>query len=280
MLQLGMRQQLAVVKRLDFGVYLADPEEKEEKVLLPSKQVPEGTKPGDQIEVFLYRDSKDRMIATTRTPLLQLGQMAPLMVKQVTKIGAFLDWGLEKDLFLPFHEQTYRVREGEECLAALYIDKSDRLCATMKVYHYLRTDAPYTKDDLVEGLIYESSDRFGLFVAVDNCYSALIPRQQVHSNLCPGQRISCRVTEVREDGKLSLSPREKAWVQMDADAAQILQVIDEFDGVLPFTDKASPEVIDRTFGMSKAAFKRAVGRLLKQGKITITSTAIRKKERS
>ena len=151
MLEIGKRQLLTIVKKVEFGVYLAKKQEadSEEKVLLPRKEVPENAQIGDEIEVFLYRDSKDRMIATVRQPKISLGEVALLCVKENGKIGAFLDWGLEKDLLLPFREQVRKVRPGEECLVALYLDKSKRLCATMKVYHYLRTDSPYEKDQKV-----------------------------------------------------------------------------------------------------------------------------------
>lgn len=265
-MELGKKQVLTVVKMVDFGVYLGDDKE---KVLLPKKQVPKGIEPGDPVEVFLYKDSSDRLIATTNEPKLTLGEMACLKVVQVGKMGAFLDWGLEKDLFLPFKEQTTKVKAGDECLAALYVDKSQRLCATMKVYKYLRTDSPYKKDDQVEGFIYESSDNFGLFVAVDDRYSALIPKREVPAGLKVGQRIHARVTEVKADGKLNLSVREKAFLQMDADAMQILKRMEEYGGELPFNDKADAEVIKKEFGFSKNAFKRAVGRLYKERKIEI-----------
>ena len=273
MLRLGEKQELAVVKKVTFGVYLSD-EEGSERVLLPGKEVPEGTAAGDRLSVFLYRDSSDRMIATTRTPGITLGKTALLKVKENSKIGAFLDWGLEKDLLLPFHEQTKRVREGEDCLVALYIDKSGRLCATMKVYHYLYRNSPYQIGDQVRGRIYEISDNFGVFVAVDDCYSGLIPRKDAAGSFYVGDVIEARVTQVKEDGKLDLSVREKAYLQMDKDAQLVEQVIREFDGVLPFSDKASPEVIRREFGLSKAAFKRAVGRLLKEGRIRLTENRI------
>ena len=156
MIELGKKQKLTVVKSVDFGVYLAEDMHADAKnrVLLPSKQVPEGTKEGDSIEVFIYKDSQDRLIATTKEPKLQVGQTAVLKVSQVTRIGAFLDWGLEKDLLLPYHEQTLKVREGEDVLVALYIDKSSRLCATMKVYHYLSTRTPYVVGDMVKGRVY------------------------------------------------------------------------------------------------------------------------------
>ena len=211
-------------------------------------------------------------------PRITLGCAARLRVAQVGNIGAFLDWGLEKDLLLPFKEQTKRVAAGEECLAALYIDKSNRLCATMNVYPYLDTDSPYEKDDRVTGTVYEISQNFGAFVAVDDKYSALIPKRELYGEVEIGDTVNARVTEVKEDGKLTLSIREKAYLQIGQDAQKILELIDSFDGALPFTDKASPEVIRRETQMSKNEFKRAVGHLLKTGKITITERAIRRNE--
>ncbi len=135
-------------------------------------------KAGDKLEVFIYKDSQDRLIATTNEPLLMVGQAGLLKVKQVTRIGAFLDWGLEKDLLLPYHEQTTRIFEGQECLVAVYVDKSSRLCATMKVYPYLSKETPYKEGDQVKGRVYQISENFGVFVAVDNKYSALIPARE------------------------------------------------------------------------------------------------------
>ncbi len=276
MLLLGEKQELVVVKEVTFGVYLSDVPDGEEKVLLPKKEVPEGTKQGDVLNVFLYRDSRDRLIATMREPALTLGKTAVLKVKELSKIGAFLDWGLEKDLLLPFREQTSKLQTGDSCLAALYIDKSSRLCATMKVYHYLEKKSPYHVGDQVDGRVYEISANFGAFVAVDDKYTALIPAREVPSGIKAGDLIHARVTGVKEDGKLDLSIREKAYLQIDEDAENIMQVIDEFEGVLPFNDKVSPEIIKREFGLSKNAFKRAVGRLLKQGRIEITENRILK----
>lgn len=275
MIRLGEVQTLYIVKRVDFGVYLSDESGNEDRVLLPKKQVSEQARTGDAARVFVYRDSKDRLIATTNIPKLTLHSVARVRVAQVGKMGAFLDWGLEKDLLLPFKEQTKRVFEGEECLVALYIDKSNRLCATMNVYPYLSADSPYKKDDRVKGTVYEISDNFGAFVAVDDKYSGLIPKKELYGNAGIGDTIEARVTDVKEDGKLNLSIREKAYLQIDTDAQKVMDIINSFDGVLPFTDKASPEVIKRETQMSKNEFKRAVGRLLKEGKIQITERAIR-----
>jgi len=271
-MQLGKTQLLTIKRKCDHGVYLSD--DGAEDVLLPKKEVPMDAKPGQEVEVFVYRDSMDRLIATTAVPKIQLHEVRLLEVVSVAKIGAFVDWGLPKDLLLPFKEQTKRVREGEEVLAALYIDKSDRLCLTMNVYDYLDQESPYGKDDNVTGRVYQISERFGAFVAVDDKYSALIPAREVMPDIKIGHVIEARVTDVREDGKLTLSARQKAYIQMDEDSKHVLEVINAFDGVLPFSDGASPEVIKREMGMSKNAFKRAVGRLYKERKIIIKEHSI------
>lgn len=276
MLELGKKQKLIIIKKVEFGVYLAEEAGAQDKVLLPKKEVPAGAEVGMVVDVFLYKDSRDRLISTTREPKLELGGLAVLEVKEVAKIGAFLDWGLEKDLLLPFKQQTRKVRAGEKCLVALYVDKSSRLCATMNVYEFLRTDSPYKVDDHVNGTVYQISENFGVFVAVDNQYSALIPKRDASGNFRIGDVVEARVTKVKEDGKLDIATREKAYMLIDEDAEAIMGVIEEFSGVLPFNDKASPEVIKREFGLSKNAFKRGVGRLLKEGRIEITERSIRK----
>ncbi|MCR4842685.1 MAG: RNA-binding protein [Eubacterium sp.] len=272
-MRLGEKQKLIIKRKVDFGVYLSDGEE---EVLLPRKQVPEGASEGDEISVFLYKDSSDRLIATVNEPAVTLGHTAVLRVKDVTKIGAFLDWGLEKDLLLPFKEQTCRVKKDDEIVVALYVDKSERLAATMKVYPYLRKDAPYSAGDMVKGRVYEISPSFGGYVAVDDVYSAMIPPSENIESLTPGQVIECRVTMVKEDGKLDLSTREVAYKQMDTDAEAIDRLIDLCGGELPFDDKASPALIKEETGLSKAAFKRAVGRLYKERKIVIGDGFIRR----
>ncbi len=277
MIQIGTKQTLTVVKTVDFGVYVAEPGKEEEKVLLPKKQVPAGIKVGSEIEVFIYKDSDDRPIATTTQPKIMLGDVRVLKVKETGKIGAFMDWGLEKDVLLPFREQTRKVHKGEEVLCALYVDKSGRLCVTMNVYPYLKNESPYKKDDKVIGTVYEMSDNFGAFVAVDDIYSGLIPKKELYGNIQIGDSVNARVASVKEDGRLNLSLREKAYLQMDTDADKLLAMMDKQGGKIPFTDKASPELIREKTGMSKNEFKRAVGRLLKQGLIEIKESAIEKK---
>ena len=275
MIELGKRQKLKIVKEVEFGVYLGD---EKEKVLLPKKQVPEGAKKDDELEVFIYRDSSDRPIATVRTPKLMAGETAVLSVSDVTDIGAFLDWGLEKDLFLPFKQQTAKVKPGDECLVALYIDKRSRLCATMKVYHHLQTDSPYRKNDTVTGRVYELSGNFGAFVAVDDKYSALIPKKEMYGGkkYQVGDMVTARVADVKEDGKLELAVRQKAYLQMEEDADRLMGIIDSHGGVLPFSDKADPELIRRETGMSKNEFKRALGGLYKCRRVEIGESSVRK----
>ena len=230
MIELGKVQKLRVVKLTEFGAYLG--ENDMEKVLLPKKQVPENAGINTEISVFVYRDSEDRLICTTAAPKLTLGEIGILKVNDVTKIGAFLDWGLEKDLFLSFKEMTTRVEKGKEYAVALYIDKSNRLAATMKVYPYLKLAGDYEKDDEVTGIVYEIHPDFGAYVAVDGQYQGMIQKNEVRDNLKVGDIVNTRVVKVRDDGKLNLSPNKKAYMQMDEDSEKIIKVIMEYDGVL------------------------------------------------
>lgn len=281
-MRLGYTQTLVAVKKTDFGLFLTDIDKKDDKtrdlgdeVLLPKNQVTEDMRVGSEIEVFLYKDSEDRMIATRLVPYIKIGEIKKLKVKEVNKIGAFLDWGLPKDLLLPFKEQIYDIKPGDEILVTVYIDLSDRLCATMDLYSRLSLLPPYQKDDMVKGTVYQVHEQFGAYVAVDNKYSALVPKKELHCELKPGDEIEARVLEVKEDGKLDLSLRQKAYVQMDADSALILDKLKQAGGSLPYQDKSSAEEIKEEFNLSKAAFKRAIGRLYKERVIVIEKDGIR-----
>lgn len=274
MVEIGKWQTLKVIRSKEFGVYMAQEEGDKDAVLLPRKQVPEGLKAGGSLEVFVYLDSSDRPIATVNKPLITLGEIAKLSVASVGSIGAFMDWGLEKDILLPFKEMVGKVREGNEYLVYMYMDKSNRPCVSMKLYEHLRTDSSFEKGDEVEGYVYQINDNLGAFVAVENLYQGLIPKQEIHKKLRVGDVLSLRVSNVREDGKLNLSMTKPAYQQMDEDSEMVYQAILSYDGVLPFTDKASPEIIEREMGLSKNAFKRAVGRLLKQHRIEIREKSI------
>lgn len=281
-MRLGYMQTLVAVKKTDFGLFLTDIDKKDDKnralgdeVLLPKNQVTEDMRVGSEIEVFLYKDSEDRMIATRLVPYIKIGEIKKLKVKEVNKIGAFLDWGLPKDLLLPFKEQIYDIKSGDEILVTVYIDLSDRLCATMDLYSRLSLLPPYQRDDMVKGTVYQVHEQFGAYVAVDNKYSALVPKKELHRELKPGDEIEARVLEVKEDGKLDLSLRQKAYVQMDADSALILDKLKQAGGSLPYQDKSSAEEIKEEFNLSKAAFKRAIGRLYKERVIVIEKDGIR-----
>lgn len=275
-IQLGKTQELIVVKTTDFGVYLNTPGGADsEKILLPKSQVPKGTQIKDALTVFVYKDSEDRPIATMLEPDIELGQVARLKVTDVTRIGAFLEWGLTKDLLLPFKEQLYEVKKGDAVLVTLYLDKSDRLCASMHVYDHLQNDSSYQKDDEVFGRVYEISENFGVFVAVDDKYSALIPKKEVFEKYRINQPVYARVAQVMEDGRLTLSVKKKIPEQMNEDAEYIFECLQDADGFLPYHDKSDPEDIKQTFHMSKNAYKRAIGHLMKAGRITISSDGIR-----
>ena len=277
MFKLCEYQNLTIARFKEFGALLEENKDDEKRILLPSREVPEEAKIGDTIKIFIYLDSKDRMIATTKEPLITLAQVKTLTVTDVTKIGLFLDWGLPKDLLLPFHEINGKPEKGDEVLVRLYIDKSGRPAATMRhLYHYLRTDSPYKKGDMVEGRIYEFGHDFGTFVAVDDIFSGMIPRHEDTSHLRIGDVINLKVTDVKPDGKLALTTRKEAYQELDEDGAKLMEIIESYAGVLPFTEKASPEVIKRETGLSKAAFKRAIGHLYKERKITLDGGKIRK----
>ena len=207
------------------------------------------------------------MIATTKMPLAQVGELSYLKVTAKTKIGAFLDFGLERGLFLPFREQKYPIEVDKSYLVYIYLDKSGRLTCTTDIYEFLRADSSYQKNDTVMGTVYQINPEIGVFVAVDNQYMGLIPRTENFSDLKYGDRVQARVIRVREDGKLDLSPRGLSHQQMNVDAEILIKVMNENGGVLPHNEKARPEDIERAFHMSKAAFKRAIGTLLKNGRI-------------
>ncbi len=284
MIYLGKKQKLTAQRETPFGLYLVGPEGEKteasldvESVLLPKSLIPAGFKIGDALEVFVSMDSEDRPVATLDESPLELGGLARLTIKSITKIGAFLDWGLAKDLFLPYREQTHTHAEGDSVLVSLYIDKSGRLCATERIYPYLSSEAPYEKGEWVDGLLYEYLPNFGAFVAVDEKYSALIPNKELASIPEAGIKVHARVCAKRPDGKLELSLRDTIPAQLSGDGEMILKKLEEAGGFLPYHDKSDSETIKEVFNLSKNAFKRAIGHLYKEGLITITDKGIEKR---
>ena len=275
MIELGKIQILEVIRLVSVGAYLNSITEKsKEDILLPKSQLPPELETGSEIEVFVYKDSEDRIIATTRKPKLTLGELAVLKVVETTKIGAFLDWGLEKDLLLPFIEQEGEVKKGREYLVTLYVDKSNRLCATMKIYNLLSAKSPYKNNERVNGIIYSFNHEFGFFVAVDNKYHGLILNKEIYRNLAVGDKVEARIKRVRPDGKLELGLRESAVSEIEGDSQKIMDLLKLRNGKLKINDNSSPEKIKDELGMSKKAFKRAVGRLLKEGAIKTTDEGL------
>ncbi len=271
MIKLGERQILKTVKFSTVGAYLSD---ESEEVLLPKKYVPKTLCIDDEIDVFIYRDSKDRLVATTEKPKLTLGTVALLKVSQITDIGAFMDWGLEKDLLLPFKEQTIKVQEGKEYMVGLYIDKSDRLCATMHTYEMLSKRSPYDVDDMVEGVIYSIKKDVGIFVAVDRRYHAMLPISEALRIYKRGDVIKARVVDKDEEGKLKLSLRLKETQQIDKDSYTILKEIEKRGGFLGLNDNSEPDEIRKQLSMSKKSFKKGLGRLLKEEKIELKENGV------
>lgn len=293
MIQLGKMQNLKVLRVTSIGAYLGEERDPlaifsrtassnsssitdKTDVLLPKNEIKSALNIDDTIRAFVYLDSEDRPIATLKNPPLTIGTIARLTVKDVNKVGAFLDWGLPKDLFLPFKEQTVKVMPGDSVLVTLYIDKSKRLCATTKIYKYLRLDSDYQKSEWVDGTVYELSETIGAFVAVDNMFSALIPKKELIRDVSMGEQIHARISRVLEDGKLELSLREPGYLQLGPDCDVIYSKLkDAKDGFLPYHDKSDSEEIKSAFNMSKNSFKRAIGHLMKNHFIEIRDDGIK-----
>lgn len=281
MIELGKIQELKVIRKTSIGAYLNTIDlNDEEDILLPMNQVPRDLEVEHVVEVFVYRDSEDRMIATMKIPKITIGELALLKVVDNSRIGAFLDWGLEKDLFLPFKEQIYRVEKDGTYLVGLYVDKSSRLCATMDIYKFLSQESPYKENDRVNGTIYKIKDEFGAFVAVNNKYDGLIPNKELYGDYKCGDCVDVRIKKIREDGKLELSLRKEAYNEINDDADKIMDRLILNGGSLRLNDKSLPEDIKSELNMSKSAFKRAIGRLFKEREIIITDNGIEKIEKN
>ncbi|HHZ02603.1 MAG TPA: RNA-binding protein [Tissierellia bacterium] len=273
MIKLGEMQQLRVLKKVDKGVYLIHTDPKD-KVFLPAKEVPKDTKVGDILTVFVYRGSKDKLFATVKRPKIVMGEIAYLRVVEISRIGAFLDWGLEKDLFLPFKEQIGDIRLNGRYMVGLYLDKSNRLCATMNLFKVLRTDSPYKVNDVVKGIVFSLKKGLGAMVAVEGKYLGLIHEGEILKPIRPGDEVEVRVSHIKEDGKLDLSLKDAPKLQIDKDGEKIIKLLTKNKGTLPLNDNSSPEKINRMLNMSKSSFKKAAGRLMKRGVILMNNKGI------
>lgn len=239
-------------------------------ILLPRSEVPAGTKEGDELSVFVYLDSEDRPIATASPPQLTLGEVTFLTVKDVGRVGAFFDWGLMKELLVPHAEQTRELFVGERHPIGLYLDDSGRLAGTMRVTEMLRGEGDFKLDEWVEGEAWRNEPELGLFAILEKRFVGLLPASEPHE-LARGTVTRFRISSVLPDGKLELSLRGHAHEEVQGDAQKILDVLDRGGpgGAPRFGDRSSPEEIRRLFGLSKKAFKRAVGRLLKERAVAV-----------
>jgi len=228
----------------------------------------------DCLYVFVYKDSEDRTIATVTKPKLTIGELGILRVVDTTNFGAFLDWGLQKDLLLPLREQVGKIKKGDLCLVGLYVNNSNKICATMHIYNLLSTESPYKQNDIVQGTVYSINRDLGIFVAVDNKYHGLLHNKELYGNYAEGDKIEVRIIKVREDGKLELSLRKESYKEIEDDAQKIMDRLKLSGGTLPINDNSSPDYIKAELNISKRAFKRAIGRLLKEGAIKITEEGI------
>ena len=273
-IQLGKYNQLEVVKEVDFGMYLNGGDDGE--ILLPKRYVPEGCKPGDVLNVFIYLDMDERLVATTLEPYVQVGEFACLEVAWVNQYGAFLDWGLMKDLFVPFREQKMKMQKGRKYLVHVHLDdESYRIVASAKVERYLSKEkAAYRPGDTVEVLVWQQTD-LGFKVIVENRYGGMLFRNEVFRTLEPGMRLQAYVKQVREDGKIDLELQQGGGRKVDDFSEILLQHIKENGGYTSMNDKTDAETIYATFGVSKKTFKKAVGDLYKKRLVVLEEGGIR-----
>lgn len=273
-IELGKYNQLEVVKEVDFGVYLNGGEEGE--ILLPKRYVPEGCKPGDVLNVFIYLDNEERLIATTLQPLVQVGEFACLEVAWVNEFGAFLDWGLMKDLFVPFREQKMKMQKGHRYVIHAHVDEeSYRIMASAKIERYLSKDIPdYEPGQEVEVMVWQKTD-LGYKVIVENRYGGLVYQNEIFQPLQPGMKLAAYVRQVREDGKIDLALQQDGQRKVKDFSDVLLQFIKEQGGYTTLNDKSAAEIIYDTFGVSKKTFKKAVGDLYKKRLIVLEEGGIR-----
>lgn len=273
MLKIGDYNELEVSKEMDFGVYL---DSDEGEILLPKKYVPEGLTQGDRINVFIYKDSEDRLIATTKEPKARVGDIAYLEVKDTNRYGAFLDWGLDKDLLVPFSEQKIRMTAGNSYFVKVYFDEeSKRVAATQKINRYLLKDiSDLNEGDEVDLLVYKFTE-LGISVIINNKYMGVVYKNDIFIKIDIGDKLKGFISKIREDGKIDVSIRKRGFNKVLDSTDVIIKKLQEAGGFLPLTDKTSPQVIEETLEMSKSAFKKSIGMLYKQRKIEITDSGIK-----
>jgi predicted RNA-binding protein (virulence factor B family) len=275
MVMIGRRNTLAVVRETTHGLYLDGAELGE--ILLPRRYVPKQARPGDPLDVFIYLDSEDRLVATTETPLAMVGEFACLEVVGVNRdVGAFLNWGLSKDLLLPFREQERPLRKGDKVVVAIYLDqKSNRIVASTRLQRHLNAEPPdYSRGQSVL-IVIAGETPLGYNAIVENSHFGLLYRDSVPASLSVGQKLKAYVRALRPGGKIDLSLDQAGYKRVAPLKEQIIQMLEKHGGQLPLDDSTSPEEIRQRFGVSKKAFKQALGALLKIRRIEFTNPGIR-----
>lgn len=272
-IQLGKYNQLEVVKEVDFGMYLNGDEDGE--ILLPKRYVPEGCKPGDVLNVFIYLDMDERLVATTLEPYVQVGEFACLEVAWVNQFGAFLDWGLMKDLFVPFREQKAKMQKGGRYVVHVHLDdESYRIVASAKVERFLsKEQPPYLPGEEVHVLVWQQTE-LGYKVIVDNRFSGMLYHNEIFQPLEVGMQMNAFVKHVREDGKIDLVLQKGGAKRVEDFSEVLLRFIKDNGGYTPINDKTDAEIIYHTFGVSKKTFKKAVGDLYKKRVVTLEDDGI------
>ncbi len=262
MLKIGYVQNLKIKEITMKGAVLVC-DKNEETVTLAADLIPRNAKVGNKLEVFVFTDHFGNLVASLKKPLAEAGDIAYLKVEEFTHKGAFLNWGFIVELFSPRENIFYHLEEGKSYLFRLFANKEGKIRATTDIYDYLKIGSKYQKDDLVNGVVYKILENESVLVAIDNIYFGLIPKTENYTDLNYGDKISGRVIRVREDGKLDVSTRKKAGIQLMDDSEIILKKMKANDGILNLTDRSDPDKIKKELNISKKAFKRAVGRLLK-----------------
>ena len=238
MYNLGEMQDMIIKRIQKNGAYIGlENSGRDDDILLPIREIDNDDKVGSKVRVFVYKDGENRPIATKITPKILLSEISHLEVKEITKIGAFLDWGLDKDLFLPFSEQTIQINRGRKYLVALYIDKSSRLCATMRIREYLKNDSNYKENDWVTGIVYNVVDDLGAFIAVDGKYEAMLPEYEAKGVIAVGEDIQARVSSVKDDGRINLTLKRMSYLEIDRDSEIVLTTLKENEGFLLYMIK-------------------------------------------
>ncbi|RLD34613.1 MAG: GntR family transcriptional regulator [Bacteroidetes bacterium] len=274
MADVGKMNKLTVVRKAEHGIYLSG--ERQSDILMPKAYVPDNCQVDDELDVFVYRDSEDRIIATTQTPLAMVGDFAFLKVVGTTPVGAFLDWGLQKDLLVPFKEQRYRMKTGQSYVVYVYLDKdTDRVAASSKLNKFLNLEpAEYKEGEEVDLMIFDKTD-LGYKVIVDNMHAGILYENEVFQPVHIGQQLKGFVSKIRSDGKIDIALQKTGYEHIDPIAEIILNYLKEHNGEMNFTDKSPAEEIYTTFGISKKNFKKALGALYRDKIIVIGKETVK-----